>query len=171
MVFSRFTAHGTVGRLKTELMLVPLIGWLVHTMMTLLVMLVTMFRLRATKTMVVLALCRVPCSILSIRVRTAMLSVAAGLLVTTMLGLPVTVTVTTMCRCTLLENLRGKDPRWLLGLGTLIRPTSLTEWLRTRRLATPGPRAISVLPTRLLTENIGARVESGLRKITVTFPL
>lgn len=77
-------------------------------MYILLVTLVIMLRLRATTSSVVFALCRNLITSLATRVRIAMLSVAAGLLVTRSDGEPTSVTVTTMCRCTLLESRRGQ---------------------------------------------------------------
>lgn len=149
---------------------VSLMTCLVHTIVTPLVMLVIILRLRATRTTFTPCLCRRLRSRLTTRVRIAMLSVAAGLLVTRIPGLRSTVTVTTTCRCTLLENRRGQLPICLPVFGTCIR---LTRLIVPVTFLPPDTlwRIRNTLVTRLLIAKIGPKVDSELRKTTVTLVL
>lgn len=58
-----------------------------------------------------------------------MLSVSAGLLVTRTLGLGVSTTVTTTCRFTLLDILRGQRLNICLGLWTRMVVSTLSVWV------------------------------------------
>lgn len=99
-----FYAHGRSGLQHILLVALTLMTPFVHTIVISLVICVIIFRLRDISTAVALSPTRTLCRRLRTRVRTAILSVAAGLLVNKTLGLVVRVTVTIYSRCTFLEN-------------------------------------------------------------------
>lgn len=119
-------AHLRLGRVKSGWMGFALMTCLRCTMEMWLYRLVMMLKPRAIRTMFTPSLPRSLCSSLSILVRMAMLRVAAGLLVTSRLGWYETVFVTSMCRVTLLDILRGQVPNACLGRGTLMWLSSLS---------------------------------------------
>ncbi len=78
--------------------------------------------------------------------------------------------MTTTCRCTLLDSLRGHRPRCPLGLPTFISLSSLWVCLW---VLVPDPlaRRWTILLTRPLTAHIGPKSATGLRKTTEILPL
>lgn len=162
MVLSRLWAHLRWGLARTLPAEFRLMIRFVHTMATERVIPVMSVRLREMKITVKLS---PPCSEpsrLTIRPRMAMLSVAAGLLVTTSPGLWASVTVTSICRCRLLESLRGHDLSACPGL----RLMSLSSLLVSCALLCPASR-----PTRAPTSTDGPSESSVLRQTTVTLRL
>lgn len=128
IVFSRLWAHlrcGLASRLAAGL---SLMIRFVHTIATPRVIRVIRVRLRSMNITVNLSpVCRLPRR-LTIRPRMAMLRVAAGLLVTIRWGPWARVTVTSMCRCRLLESLRGQDVRAWVGLRLMSLSSLLVAW-------------------------------------------
>lgn len=162
MVLSRLWAHLRWGLARTLPAEFRLMIRLVHTMATERVIPVMRVRLREMKTTVKLSpLCSLP-SRLTIRPRMAMLRVAAGLLVMISPGLWARVTVTSMCRCRLLDSLRGQDLSACLGLRFMSPSSLLVSWA----LLWEASR-----PTRVPTSTDGPSEERVLRQTTVTLRL
>ncbi len=101
-----------------------------------------------------------------IRVRTDILSVETGLLYMTNLGPIVSVWVTFICRCRLLENLRGQWPvRLEPSFIPLSRATTRPKWLPPLPVS---PRTLTVLLMTLVMATWGLKSVQGLRNMTRT---
>lgn len=125
-----------------------------------------MVRLRATNKYVKFTLVRSPPNSLNIPVRIDILNVEAGLLVTSRSGPSVSVCVKEVCRCRLLESLRGNWPTHVCG--NRITLSRLFIQLSVLDIDEHPPRMTSGLVIPLVTATSGPNESFGLRNIKLT---